>query len=192
MFLRPYRSQQAGFTLLEVMIAILILSFGLLGIAGLQIRSVKVNQGSVYRSVAALRANEIADRMRANPAGYIAGNYFTYLSSTALPVAGDDPGCAVEHPGISGLVAHTHTVSSDCSADNLAKDDAYIWRVMNAGTLPSGSGIVCRATDAHTTTGTPASTDCDAAGSRVVIKIWWDDQRAGGDANQMFSTVFLP
>lgn len=58
--------KQHGFSLLEVLITMLIVSFGLLGIAGIVITSLKNNQGSYARSQASLLANDIVDRMRAN------------------------------------------------------------------------------------------------------------------------------
>ncbi|MDB5934948.1 MAG: pilV [Massilia sp.] len=60
--------KQAGFSLLEVLITMLIVSFGLLGIAGIVITSLKNTQGSYARSQASLLANDIIDRMRANRA----------------------------------------------------------------------------------------------------------------------------
>jgi type IV pilus assembly protein PilV len=60
--------KQAGFSLLEVLITMLIVSFGLLGIAGIVVTSLKNTQGSYARSQASLLANDIIDRMRANRA----------------------------------------------------------------------------------------------------------------------------
>ncbi|WP_296752310.1 type IV pilus modification protein PilV [Thiobacillus sp.] len=58
--------KQNGFTLLEVLVTLLIVSLGLLGIAGIIANSLKVNQGAYIRSQASLLANDIIDRMRAN------------------------------------------------------------------------------------------------------------------------------
>lgn len=57
---------QNGFTLLEVLVTMLIISLGLLGIAGIIANSLKVNQGAYTRSQASLLSNDIIDRMRAN------------------------------------------------------------------------------------------------------------------------------
>ena len=59
-------SRQRGFTLIEVLIAALVLSIGLLGLAGLQSVSLKMNQGSYLRTQATNLAYEITDVMRAN------------------------------------------------------------------------------------------------------------------------------
>jgi len=58
---RPKRS--LGFTLIEILVALVILSIGLLGIAALQLRSVQSSQASFERSVATLQARDLVERM---------------------------------------------------------------------------------------------------------------------------------
>lgn len=58
--------KQNGFTLLEVLVTLLIVSLGLLGIAGIIANSLKVNHGALVRSQASWLASDIIDRMRAN------------------------------------------------------------------------------------------------------------------------------
>ena len=62
----PRLRRHRGLSLIEVLVAIVILSFGLLGMAGLQAASLRASQGSLYRAQAAQYANDIAERMRAN------------------------------------------------------------------------------------------------------------------------------
>lgn len=57
--------RQGGMALLEAMIAVAVLSFGLLGLAGLQLAGIKSNQVAYQRSVATMQAYDMADRMRA-------------------------------------------------------------------------------------------------------------------------------
>lgn len=61
-----HRRRQQGFSLLEVLIAVLILSFGLLGVAAMQVRSLQGTQSSNFRSNAAVLTHEIIDAIRAN------------------------------------------------------------------------------------------------------------------------------
>ena len=61
-------AHQWGATLIEVLVAVLVLSIGLLGLAGLQVTSLQSNHSAYYRSQATLLAYDIADRMRANRA----------------------------------------------------------------------------------------------------------------------------
>lgn len=65
---RPAQSncRQIGFSLLEVLIAVVILSVGLLGLAGLQLSALRNNQSAMERSTAILQVYSIADVMRAD------------------------------------------------------------------------------------------------------------------------------
>jgi len=58
--------RNAGFTLVEVMIALIVLSVGLLGVAGLEMTGLRANMSSASRTQASYLANDIMDRMRAN------------------------------------------------------------------------------------------------------------------------------
>ena len=62
-----------GFTLLEVMIALLILSIGLLGLAALQATSLKINHGALLRTQATFLTYDMMDRLRANRTAALAG-----------------------------------------------------------------------------------------------------------------------
>ncbi len=64
-----------GFTLLEVLIALVVLSFGLLGLAALQAYSVKANQSAHFRSQATALANMMLDSLRANRSSI--GSYYS-------------------------------------------------------------------------------------------------------------------
>lgn len=64
---RPGR--QAGVTLVEIMVAVLVLSVGLLGLAGLQLRTLRNNQSALERGTAVVETYAIADAMRADRIG---------------------------------------------------------------------------------------------------------------------------
>ena len=80
--------RQHGFSLLEVLIALVVLSIGLLGLAGLQTFSVKFVHQSYQRTQATLLIYEMMDRMRANGAG-VAGGSYALASTNVPPVATD-------------------------------------------------------------------------------------------------------
>jgi type IV pilus assembly protein PilV len=69
------RGAHGGFTLIEVLIAVLILAIGLLGLAGLQTFSLQSNVHAYQRSQATTLAYEILDAMRANRDVALAGGY---------------------------------------------------------------------------------------------------------------------
>lgn len=120
----PHSMRAGGFSLIEVLITIVILSFGLLGIASMLLNGMKLNNASYLRSVATQQAYDIGDRIRANGAGVIAGNYnaITYPAATTC----------------------TNCTSSSCSVANLAASDACNWNKQNAALLPMGQGAVTR------------------------------------------------
>jgi type IV pilus assembly protein PilV len=77
---RPRASR--GFTLIEALVALLVLSIGLLGVAALQLTSLRSNTSSSYRSQATFLAYDIADRMRANRQAARAGGYLIAFGDT--------------------------------------------------------------------------------------------------------------
>ena len=68
-------SRAAGFTLLEVLVAVLLLSIGLLGLASLQTWGLRATGNATYRSQATLLVNEMVERIRANQPAAIDGYY---------------------------------------------------------------------------------------------------------------------
>jgi type IV pilus assembly protein PilV len=115
------RPSCAGFTMIEVLIAIFVLAVGLLGLAGLQVTSLKNNTSSYTRSQAQLLAYDMLDRMRSNSQGVANGAYDDLLSVTPT-----DPNC----------------ITSGCSVAQIAEYDAYEWSELVAQTLPTGTGLV--------------------------------------------------
>lgn len=67
--------RQQGATLIEVLIATVIISIGLLSVAALQTVALKSNQGSYFRSQATFLAYDLADRIRAAPDSALNGDY---------------------------------------------------------------------------------------------------------------------
>ncbi len=82
--------RQGGTTLVEALAALLILSIGLLGVAGLQISALRANHGALLRSQATELAHDITDRMRANRTAALAGDYSIALGSTPSGTALSD------------------------------------------------------------------------------------------------------
>lgn len=79
-----------GLTLIEILVTMVLLGVGLLGLAGLQLRGMQVNQGSTFRSQAAMLAEDLADRMRADAATAAAHGYdgqYTPSATTAANAA---------------------------------------------------------------------------------------------------------
>jgi type IV pilus assembly protein PilV len=88
----PSPRHARGITLVEILVAVLVLAIGLLGLAGLQTQSLNFNHSAYLRSQATFMAYDIIDRMRANRDAAIAGNYDIAIGAagTAGTLAGDD------------------------------------------------------------------------------------------------------
>ncbi|NOX10044.1 MAG: type IV pilus modification protein PilV [Gammaproteobacteria bacterium] len=140
----------------EVLVTVVILSIGLLGIAGLQATALRNNHSAYLRTQATLLSYDIADRMRANMSAVNGGSYNTPAAAS---------------------VASCSTVAG-CSSDQMAQNDAWQWRQEVASLLPKGVGIVCLDSSPDDGTGVAAPA-CSGGGSIYVIKIWWDDDRSG-------------
>ena len=77
----PLRNAR-GFTFTEALVALLVLSIGLLGVAALQLTSLRSNHSSSLRSQATLLAYDMVDRMRANRNAALGGAYDIALAVT--------------------------------------------------------------------------------------------------------------
>jgi len=150
-----------GFTLIEVLVSMVILSIGLLGIAKLMLYSSRSNDSAYLRSQATALAYEMLDDMRANSTQAAGGAYNTTF------------GTAASNPGFT---------CAGAVCPNLALYDVYQWKLrLNAtsgltpaGALPSGAGQV-------TTTAVGSQTT-------VVIAVRWDDTVAGASFNETAAT----
>ncbi|MEL6869111.1 MAG: type IV pilus modification protein PilV [Pseudomonadota bacterium] len=80
---------QGGYTLLEVLVAALLLTTGLIGLATMQVNGTRLNNSSYLRSQATILAYDIVDRMRANIVDARAGAYDIAVGA-ATPAAGAD------------------------------------------------------------------------------------------------------
>ncbi|WP_018229252.1 type IV pilus modification protein PilV [Methyloversatilis universalis] len=69
------RDTQQGVSLIEVLVALFVLAFGMLGIAGMQTMAMKANQSAFERNAVVISANSIAERMRSNQAAARSGSY---------------------------------------------------------------------------------------------------------------------
>jgi type IV pilus assembly protein PilV len=128
------KTKRKGFTLIEVLVALAVLSLGLLGLAALQTRGQQFTQESYFVTQATVLANQIMDRIRLN-ANYartnFAGGSGGYVASTA-PSAGSN--CA----------------TTTCSAADARNYDLSIWYNALAANLPNGTGTITGLNDAST------------------------------------------
>ena len=143
-------NRQRGFTLIEVLVSFVILSVGLLGVAGLQMTGMRSVQASVYRFEAVRLAEELTDRMRANIEGVRGGHYKS-----------DD---------VKTDVSSITVCASSCSAKQLADNDLVAWyaeleRVLQISSSESDAKATISCSD--------AACDQDTA---VTVSISWRER----------------
>lgn len=136
---------QKGFSLVEVLVAMLVLSIGLLGLAALQTTSLRYNTDSYFRTQATYFVYDIVDRMRANSTAVAdSGAYDISTVAAATPfLTSTDPACD----------------TSSCNSANIAAYDLGKWYKRMSLVLPGAST-------------NPATINIDAS-RQVTITISW-------------------
>lgn len=113
----PPRAAHAGVSLIEFLVVLVIITIGLLSVAGMLAFGIRQDTETLYRSVAALQAKNLAERMHANLVGAVSGFYLdTPNATTACPTGTSPTRCA--------------------DARSLALADRAAWNTATAAALP--------------------------------------------------------
>jgi type IV pilus assembly protein PilV len=156
---RRLRASQSGFTLIEVMVAVLILLFGLLGMAGVQVRATQAEFESYQRRQALMLVQDMVDRMQANR--LVAGCYAFTDATNGTPTLGN------------GSTAGTIATPTSCTAGSLiqqavADADLAAWNsaVFGSAEIKSGAEVGAMA-------GGRGCVSVDGTGAIYTISIAW-------------------
>lgn len=151
----------AGFTLLEALIALLVLSVGLLGLAALQARGIAFGHDAYVRSQATMLAYDMIDRMRMRGLNGVSGAAIVAALDRYIDAGTTADDCADAATWESAVI----------------EDEYACWQRAIQLALPSGSATIARTAGAGTTTNPNDDT--------YQIVITWRDRgpEAGGDAN---------
>lgn len=114
----PSSRAQRGVSLIEVLVAVLIFTIGLIGLGGLLITATKSNVSAYVRTQVTFLANNMGDRMRANPVGLWNAKY----DSNAYPITGTVPTC---------------DATAGCTPAQVALRDQILWSQQLTNSLPS-------------------------------------------------------
>ncbi len=115
--------KQQGIGLIEILVAVVLVSIGFLAAARMQVESMRFSQSAYYQSQAYFLASDMINRMRTNIEGVEAGDYDNIVTSAGTM----DPGCSVQA----------------CNAEQIANQDVYDWggyffsRDNNANFIPA-------------------------------------------------------
>lgn len=166
---RCYRANSGGFSLVEVLISVIILSFGMLGMVGLQAAAIQANRDARLQSVASALARELAEMMRGNKqVGLAAGSANPYLGEFS------NPGAAT--PLVPATVSYCLNVGATACATPTATANAEMtdWLARVDAELPGARVVICvDALPFDASTGLPVWACSSGTGATTVIKIGW-------------------
>ena len=159
-----HAAAQRGFTLIEVTVATLVLAIGILGVAAMQLTGTRSNQAALARTQAIYLAQDMLERIRANPRGPGLYDGVDTQAGSSVPA---DPGCADRRRG--------------CTASQMAGQDVREWaayfvnvdaRADYRPRLPNGRGQVSR------------------SGREFTVTLRWDE-RAGNSEQPLTRALTL-
>lgn len=172
--------KQRGVSLIEVLVAVLIFTIGLLGLAGLMVMATRSNHAAYVRTQVVFLATNMANRMSANPTGIWNGSY----NNTSYPVSAASAGCG------SG---------AGCAPAALATHDQQIWSAQLTTFLPNpNASISCTDTGKVGYDPTAQLSYRPPYGGVCTMNITWSERSANDQATQTsmpvstFSWQFQP
>lgn len=164
--------RQAGYSLIEVLIALVILSVGLLGLAALQGEGLRSVGTASIRFQAVQLIEDITASMAANPDGVaelVGGAFVQHYLVDATGTGNAAHACA------DGLSTNS---ANDCTAQQMAQFDVSLWKTSLAARLPGGNGTIVATTNSF---GAASNDD-------FIVTITWTER---GDTKSLVSQVTL-
>jgi type IV pilus assembly protein PilV len=163
------RAPVAGFSLIEVLISILILSFGALGAVALQLSALRTTQQSAFHTSAVHLANDLAEKIRVN-----------HLQSKAAA----NPYLFSYDANSDGTPGATSCYTQNCDSAALAAADIAEWKNQLSTALPGGRVIVCRDSAPFHAGKQRLQWNCSGtADAPITIKIGWRSKNPDGSAD---------
>jgi type IV pilus assembly protein PilV len=178
-------SRENGFSMTEVLVAILVLAGGVIGAAGMQLNALRTTQQSGLHSSALQLAVEMADRMRAN-------------DSRMKQDDADNPFLSVDYDAATDgdpIAPAAFCYASACNDEQLAVFDIYEWQRRIKAVLPGGRAVICRDATPWDEASKSFDWDCDGAagkGASLVIKLGWQGKNPDGSLIKDNNKLFAP
>lgn len=187
----PAYKKQRGSSLIEVLIALLVFTIGLQGVTALQFQAVKENFDSSQRSKGVWAAQELINRIRANPVARANGNY---AFATANPCANGAPAAYCGE--------RSATAATDCNAAQMAAFDIWESMCLNPNTSANANQLLTQSTLTNLNlTITCADTPCQE-NSELLLLMTWQSKSVTDDSDitdtddslktQTFQQAFVP
>lgn len=160
-------SSQKGIGLLEILIAVVIMSLGFLAAARMQVEGMRFSQSAYYQSQAYFLASDMIDRMRSNIAGVDLG----YYDAQATSADASDPGCALIR----------------CNPLGIARQDLFDWSA-SLHSLQGASGFIAALPGTDTNSAQGVIQDMDDGVYAVVMR--WSEIIKGENSQQELRIQF--
>ncbi|MBO2929636.1 MULTISPECIES: type IV pilus modification protein PilV [Pseudomonadaceae] len=164
--------QEFGFSLVEVLVALIVISVGVLGLVALQGRTLQYTNESSQRTNAVMLANDLVELMRSNRAALVGANGLIRPDSPYFKLSGS---------GFPNSVVASCATSAGCSSAEMAQTHLANWATQVRNTLPlgndaagffSGQYVICR------TQSPTVASPCSDTGSNIMIQIAWQGKEA--------------
>jgi type IV pilus assembly protein PilV len=162
----PTRTRARGFSLVEVMVALVVVSIGLLGLAKMESLALSSTSVAGSRALAAIQAASMAAAMHANPSYWGAG-----LAPASTTIFYDStPALQISDTGLATAATCLTPGTGSCTPAQMAAYDVQLWAVALKAVLPAPfATIVCN------TNGFPVT---------CTVTIQWAENAVAGNAQQ--------
>lgn len=178
--MRTSQSGNAGFTLIEVLVSVFVLVFGVIAMAALQLTALRIAQQTTYQSTAVQLASELAEIMRAHPTEVDTQKSLFFFDDTASGNTAAEPPMLCYPPNI-------------CNENQSAHFQLYEWRRRLQTILPGGKAAVCRDSTPWGADDRKMTWQCEAnEQAGIVIKIGWIGKNDRINSASTEASVVLP
>ena len=177
-------SRMEGFTLIEILVAIVVLSFGLLGMVGIQALALKSNTDAKQQSAAVQMAGELSDMMRGNKS--IAVTLTTAANPYLIPAALSLPNTYTSSP----TPPQCFSTTAQCLTPfNVAQWEIEDWKTRISRQFAGAQVQICYDSAPYTATGLPqwGCVGAPALGNPISIKIGWTRASTNSDRSTLLT-----
>ena len=162
-FCSPSLLRNRGFSIVEVLVSVVVLTIGMLGMVGMQASSLRANRDARLQSVAAFQARELADLMRGNPEMSTRPVNNPYFVSTTKPLQHTTPKYCLRVAATAACADITEVANAQMTE----------WLARVDEDLPGARVVVCMDSAPFDATGLATWTCTAGAGAKIVIKMGW-------------------
>lgn len=165
-------SRAAGFTIIEVLVAVLVLAFGVMGSAAMQLAALRTWHQSSLLSNAVHLGSSMLDSMRANARQMQSSDLdnpylgLDYAAATPVIEAAPVPAC--------------FAATFDCGSAHMASFDIAQWKRQLRTSVPGGRFVICRDDSAGSGAGGMAWHCSGNPAAPIVIKLGWTVKNPDG------------